>query len=120
MLGKEIKAKAEMGGNLKKEFKKGLKIAENLHQSWVSADYLSKQKLQYLVFPDGMMYDKVNNRVLTSRINTIFHEISIQTRVLAEKQKDNLLQDCLFGSNVGMDTASTNILMHDVFVILKE
>ncbi len=87
--------------NLEKVVEKGLKIAENLHQSWVSADYLSKQKLQYLVFPDGMMYDKVNNRVLTSRINTIFHEISIQTRVLAEKQKDNLLQDCLFGSNVG-------------------
>ena len=109
-----------MGTNLEKAVQKVLKIAENLHQNWVSADYLSKQKLQYLVFPDGMMYDKVNNRVLTSRINTILHEISIQTRVLAEKQKDNLLQDCLLGSNVGMDTTSTNILMHDVFVILKE
>ena len=66
-----------MGTNLEKAVQKVLKIAENLHQSWVSADYLSKQKLQYLVFPDGIMYDKVNNRVLTSRINTIFHEISI-------------------------------------------
>jgi hypothetical protein len=44
----------------------------------------------------------------------------IQTRVLAEKQKDNLLQDCLFGSNVGMITASTNILMQDILVILNQ
>jgi hypothetical protein len=44
----------------------------------------------------------------------------IPPRVLAEKQKDNLLQDCLFGSNVGMGTASTNILMQDVLNILKQ
>jgi len=30
------------------------------------------------------------------------------------------LQDCLFGSNVGMDTASTNILKQDILVILNQ
>jgi len=45
---------------------------------------------------------------------------SIQPRVIVEKQKDNHLQDCLFGNNVGMVTASTNILMQDIFNILKQ
>ena len=60
------------------------------------------------------------NQTTKCKINTIFHEISIESRVLAKKQKDNLLQDCLFGSNVGMDTASTNILIQDILVILNQ
>jgi site-specific DNA recombinase len=96
-LRKEIKAIAEMSSNLEK----GLNISENISQLWISADYYEKQKLQYLLFPEGLLYDKKNDRVRTNRINTLFSEIAIESRVVAEKQKDNLLQDCLFGSHVG-------------------
>ena len=46
--------------------------------------------------------DKKNKSVRTSRINTIFSQIVEQSRVLEETKKDNPLQDCLFGSSVGM------------------
>ena len=42
------------------------------------------------------------NTVRTTRINRVFGQIAIQTRVLAETKKDNLLKDCPFGSHVGM------------------
>ena len=68
---------------------------------WVSGDFYDKQKLQYLLFPEGMLYDKENGVVRTTRINYLFKSIAIESRVSAEMQKGNLLQDCLFGSSVG-------------------
>ena len=91
-----------MSSNLEKAIEKGLKYAENLHQMWVSADYCNKQKLQYLLFPVGMSNDKENNTVLTTSVNTLFGEIAVQERILADTKKGNLLQDCLLSRNVGM------------------
>ena len=57
-LRKEIKAIAEMSSNLEKAVEKGLNISENISQLWISADYYEKQKLQYMLFPEGLLYDK--------------------------------------------------------------
>ena len=101
-LRKETKTYAEMSSNLEKAVEKGLNIAENISQLWVSSDYYEKQQLQYLVFPEGMLYDKKNDTVRTLRINTLFREIAVQAKVLAETKNDNPFLDCHFGSNVGM------------------
>jgi|688.fasta_scaffold2565882_1 hypothetical protein len=37
----------------------------------------------------------------TIRVNTLFREIAIQSKVLDETKNDNLFLDCHFGSNVG-------------------
>ena len=60
------------------------------------------QQLQYLLFPEGLLYDKKNDTVRTNRINTLFHEIAVNTRGLDKRKKDNPQLNCLFGSNVGM------------------
>lgn len=44
-----------------------------------SANYRGKQKLQNLVFPEGMVYDRTSNHLLTPRINEVFgliHQIT--------------------------------------------
>ena len=69
---------------------------------WVSDDFPDKQKLQYLLFPEGMQYDKENDLVRTTRINSLFSEIALLAGDTRETKKGNLLQDCLFGSHVGM------------------
>ena len=101
-LKKETKTYADMSSNLEKAVEKGLNIAENISQLWISSDYYEKQQLQYLVFPEGMLYDKKNDTVRTHRINTLFREIALQSKVLDETKKDNPYLNCLFGSNVGM------------------
>ena len=101
-LKKETKTYAEMSSNLEKAVEKGLNIAENISQLWISSDYYEKQQLQYLVFPEGMLYDKKNDTVRTNRINTLFREIAIQSKVLDENKNDNPFLDCHFVSNVGM------------------
>jgi site-specific DNA recombinase len=63
--------------NLKKSVKKGLEIAQNIIQIWVSEDLYDKQQLQYLLFPEGMLYDKENRVVRTTKINYLFSSIAI-------------------------------------------
>ena len=79
---------------------KGLQYAQNLRQLWVSSDYSEKQRLQYLVFPKGMMYDKQKDAVLTTRVNTLFGEIALLSSGSDRNKKGNPLKDCLFGSHV--------------------
>lgn len=92
----------KVSSNLKNALSRGLDLAENISQFWISADVYQKQKLQYLIFPKGMMYDKQNQRVLTFKVNSIFSEIAATARVLDEKTNGNLLKDCHSGSNVGL------------------
>ena len=40
-----------------------------------SSDYAMKQILQYLVFPEGILYNKQNDTVRTSKINSLFYSI---------------------------------------------
>ena len=79
-----------MGSNLKKAIEKGLKISENISQMWVSGDFYDKQKLQYLLFPEGMQYDKENDLVRTTRINSLFREIALLAGDTRETKKGNL------------------------------
>jgi hypothetical protein len=73
---------------------KGVKLAEKLSQLWVSADFGSKQKLQYLVFPEGLLYNKKKGAYRTGKVNSLFAEILPLVRVLAENKNGNLKKDC--------------------------
>ena len=101
ILNQEISQQGNMSSNLKKSVEKGLEIAQNIRQIWVSGDFYDKQKLQFMLFPEGMLYDKENDAVRTTKVNCFFQQVAVETRVSDEMQKGNLLQDCLFGDNVG-------------------
>ena len=60
------------------------------------------------MFPEGMLYDKKNDAVRTNRVNALFREIAIQSKVLDETKNDNPFMDCHFGSNVGTITGSSD------------
>jgi hypothetical protein len=62
---------------------------------------VEKQKLQYLIFPSGIMYNKKNNTVRTNEVNSIFAAIASQQSILSPDKKSNLLQDCFLSNNVG-------------------
>ena len=91
-----------LSSNLNQGVKKSLSISENFCQLWVSSAYHEIQKLQYLVFPEGMSYDKENKVVLTNKINSIFSEIALQQSALEVNKNGNLLEDYHFGICVGM------------------
>ena len=56
-------------------------MTENLSKTWEDMTFSEKVRLQSYVFPDGILYDKENDRVRTTSVNSIF-EVS---RYLSEK-----------------------------------
>ena len=57
--------------NLQIAIEKALKISSNLSEIWTSGDLTQKKKIQNLVFPSGIGYDKSNGKVRTTRVNSI-------------------------------------------------
>jgi hypothetical protein len=86
--------------NLENIIDKGLEIARNLSTAWASSDFDNKQKLQYLVFPEGIRYCKGNDTVQTPKINSLFCLIPLQVRLLAENKKGNFKKNCPKSSQV--------------------
>lgn len=69
--------------------KLSLQPSTKLNTVWDLADYTYKQKLQYLVFSDGMLYSKKNNKCRTEKVNSIFSAIAELSRITDTTKKDN-------------------------------
>ena len=59
-----------------------LSISSNLSELWASGDLPQKRKIQSLVFPSGIGYDKLKGKVQTKRVNSIFSAIPLLTKDL--------------------------------------
>jgi site-specific DNA recombinase len=86
--------------NLENAVTKMLQISENISQLWASANYNGKQKLQYLVFPDGIVYSKETDAVRTLRVNSLFAEIPLLKRDLGGNKKGSSNKNCLQSHSV--------------------
>ena len=58
--------------NLQNAINTALDISSNLTDIWTCGDLDQKKKIQNLVFPSGLGYDKSNGKVRTTRVNSIF------------------------------------------------
>jgi site-specific DNA recombinase len=50
-------------------------MSSNHPSLWRKVNYEGKRKLQYLVFPEGIRYDRKNDDYRTPRINLLFSGI---------------------------------------------
>ena len=57
-------------------------MSSNLSDLWASGDLPQKKKIQSLVFPSGIGYDKLKGKVQTKRVNSIFSAIPLLTKDL--------------------------------------
>ncbi len=62
-------------------------MTKNLNEMWRSGDYQDKQRLQYLLFPDGLVYDKKKEGCRTPRIDSTFLGILLKSQALEQKKK---------------------------------
>ena len=90
-----------ISSNLERAVEKGLNLVQNINEVWVSSDYEMKQPLQNLIFLKVILYTK-RTTVRSNKTSLLFTSFSYLARVLTKNKKDNLLQDCLFESDVGM------------------
>lgn len=75
--------------NLKNCIKYVSTISRNLTEMWTSDDYSQSERVQQLIFPEGISYDFKNEQFLTSRINSLFLPIPYLCKGLEETKKQN-------------------------------
>lgn len=75
--------------NLELAIDKALNLSESLEKIWTEGDLKQRQKLQNLVFPSGLGYDKSNDRVRTPEVSAIFGSIPILSKEISNKKKEN-------------------------------
>ena len=96
--------------NLEKAINKALKISSELGKLWSNGGLPQKKKIQDLVFPSGIGYDKSNNRVQTKRVNSIFKlipSISDDLKKIKSGEKVDLNQ---FSARVTSKGSCSNFL----------
>ena len=64
-------------------------MSTNLTDRWTCGDLSQKKKIQNLVFPSGLSYDKSNGKVRTTRVNSIFSCIPEIAKKLKKTKKSN-------------------------------
>ncbi len=82
-----IKGCPVSGSNLEYYITRSIEISTELPSLWASSSYSSKLKLQNLIFPEGIYYNKKNNESRTTKVNSVFLQIARLKRVSGENEK---------------------------------
>ncbi len=97
------KERAKIGtevSNLRLYIEAAFKASSKLATAWASADYNDKQALQFLVFPDGIYYNRKKDECRTPKVNAVFSYFAGVARVLDENNKGNCNGNLQFPSYV--------------------
>lgn len=76
----ELEKSSKTISNLENAISKALEISSQLAPMWTSSDTSLKTRLQSLVFPEGIYYNRQNGAFRTERVNVIFEMISTLTK----------------------------------------
>ena len=87
-----------------------MKISSNLNELWTSGDLTQKKKLQNLVFPSGIGYDKLKGEVRTKKVNSIFASIPLISKDLAQIKNGESINYDQFSAKVTSEGQSSNFL----------
>jgi site-specific DNA recombinase len=88
--------------NIEKYIEKALDFSSKLPLLWASSDCKAKEKLQYLVFPEGVVLDTKNDTVRTSAVSPIFAWMSGQQGNTAEIENGQTAIQSNLSIQVGM------------------
>ena len=99
-LQKELNNSSFDSSNLDLIIEKGISIAENISQAWVASDFSNKQKLQYLLFPKGILYNKEKHTVRTKIVNSLFAEIPLLKKVSGKNKNGDSIKNRQKSSSV--------------------
>ena len=86
---KQLGSNGNQVSNLEKCVDTTMTYASKLNTLWDVADYSKKQQLQFLVFPEGMYYDKRNEQCPAPRVNSVFLYITHLADVLRKNKSGN-------------------------------
>ncbi len=96
--------------NLKKSIEEGITFSTKLPTACISSPESTKEKLQKLVFPEGIIYSKKNEAFRTEKVNSFFAMIADAAKDSAENKKGNKVSPCL-SLSAGYSRRLSNFLL---------
>jgi len=81
--------------NLVNGAEKCLEIAENISEVWALSQFDDKRRLQNLIFPEGILYNKQKDTIRTPRINSLFSTFQRLSSASKEIKTRNLKKSTL-------------------------
>ena len=72
--------------NLEECIEQVVSLFSDLTSICISSSYIEKQKIQFLLFPEGIRYNRENDGCRTFKLNTMFAQIALQKQVLEHKK----------------------------------
>ena len=85
-------------------------MSSNLIDIWTCGDLGQKKKIQNLVFPSELGYDKSNGKVRTTRVNSIFSCIQEIVKKLKKTKNGKPVKSNQFSAWVTSRVNSSNFL----------
>jgi len=61
-------------------------FAINPSHRWACADYRTKQRLQFMLFPEGICYNRETDKCRTTRINSVFLYLAYLKQLILQKE----------------------------------
>ncbi len=94
-ISSQLEKSSKSISNPEEAIEKALTLSSNLAMVWRSSNTGAKEKLQTLIFPNGIIYDRQNEAFRTPKVNYIFNRIAQQVgnTVTNEKGTDHLFDN---------------------------
>lgn len=86
-LEKELYITTKEVSNLDKCIELAVNFASRMRLKWLSGDYVVKQQIQFLVFPEGIYYDRKTDGCRTTRINNVFLYLAYLQQIMTKKKR---------------------------------
>jgi site-specific DNA recombinase len=102
---KELSKTGKRVSNLDECIEAAFDFSSKLATAWDVADYANKQTIQYLVFTEGISYNRKNDQCRTLEVNEVFSYFAGLARVLGSKEKG----DCNVNLQIPSLVARTGI-----------
>ena len=83
----ELERSRQIISNPSEATAKALELSLKLAPAWACSDVAAKERLQGLVFPEGIAYDKKTGAFRTTRVNAVFELIASGTQLSALNEK---------------------------------
>ena len=119
---KEIAKLEQKISNPESAFDKAIDISLELATTWGSGDVKQKEKLQQLLFPEGIIYDGKKGAFRTEKTNMVFMLLSSLQRVLPELKKGQtvtLNYLSLSAERGGFEPAFLQILFKKIIIFVR-
>ena len=104
--------------NLEKALDIALKKAPKLSSMWTNGNLAEKRKIQKMVFPDGIEYDRKNDEYRTFRVNSFFSYIPVISDDLGHKKTGNFRKKTKRSGSVLEAGQKSNFLKEDIQLLL--